>query len=121
MIIPALLLVIAVLVALLTIQSTRALRGSTALLTDVRALSQSVNELRDALADGDDEDVLVSLREAKHFTSGHQHLTQNSLDEVFLHLGLPKIEWTDRAEARRVFMEDYHARRRDSGAAAARA
>lgn len=72
-------------------------------------LRRSVEQLQIALRDEAmaDEDVIVTLREAKHFTEGWRHLVERLLDELYETADLPPIKWEDREEARRKFLEHH--------------
>lgn len=103
----SLLVIIGVLLLWAAVQWGLALRRSTVLLHEVRDLRQTVELLRDALTeDADaDEDLMVSLREAKHFAEGSRHELQATIEELYHTVGLPVPTWTDREEARRTFIE----------------
>lgn len=104
-----LLLIIGALLLWAAVQWALSLRRSTLLLREVRDLRHVVELLREALTEDADEDVMVSLREAKHFAEGSRHELQLTIEELYHQVGLSAPQWTDREEARRTFIERHKA------------
>ena len=74
-------------------------------------LQASVDKLVEALTeDIDGNDVVVSLREAKHYTANDQQLVHTAIDEMRHAHGLAPIDWPDREQERQKFLALYHDR-----------
>ena len=105
----ALLLIILGLLLAAVVQWSRYLKGVAMLKETAEETQRSIAHLIAAMTeDFDGTDVRVSLREAKHFATGDQHLVHNLIDEMRREMGLPPVDWPDREKERRKWLATYH-------------